>query len=669
MTYRILIEGEYPALSDVEFSGVADAFIGHRFWFTSKPEKKSAVLLKRLETNAASKPVIPISIFENSYAVFNAAALSHAEAIAESYLAEIEDVIALMLPPVPKRKQAKLSAAIKSNIHLSGTINEKQKEILEAITSTPADVFAEHLIWGVTGSGKTRVYEHLIAAALEKNQQTLLLVPEIALSGQLMEVIAARFPGETVLYHSGLSDGERVENYRRFLEGKARVAVGTRSAVFLPAANLAQIIIDEEHDASFKDQRKIRFDARTVARLRLAGTAKLILGSATPSLESLGRAKTGEAKLHRLRQRATGQAMPDVFIPEYKVQHGLISPFLAEKMREHLAAGNQVLLLMNRRGHSTHVHCPTCEARSAEGKSTTGYAECPRCAVALTYHKDNQLRCHYCGYREAYTATCPKDGAPRQLSGRGIQRVEEILDTQFAGFEYARLDRDTARTRGFTEEVLAEMRSGKIRILIGTQMIAKGFDIEGVTLVGVLAIDQTLASPDFRAGETAWQLLAQVVGRSGRHKPGEVVIQTMTPHHAAIRAAQEHDADSFYAAEAAYRRLTKYPPFGALARLVLVADNEAVLFAAADRLAGDIQPENTTDMFATEATPGVTLLGPASPSVAKIENEFRVHFIIKGEDATRLRSYLKRIKPIIARLENGTSGIRAILDIDPREVM
>ena len=669
MTYRILIEGEYPALSEAAFAGAADEFIGYRFWFSAKPEKKSAILLKRLETAASAKMEIPLSVFENSYAVFNEASLAHAEAIADYYLAPLEDVLALMAPPVPKRKQGALADTPRSDIHLSGSINDKQKEILETITATPADIFSEHLIWGVTGSGKTRVYEHLIAAALEKNQQTLLLVPEIALSGQLMEVITARFPGETVLYHSGLSDGERIENYRRFVEGKARVAVGTRSAIFLPAHDLGQIIIDEEHDASFKDQRKIRFDARTVARLRLGGRAKLILGSATPSLESLGRAKTGEAKLHRLRQRATGQAMPEVFIPEYKAQHGLISPFLAEKMREHLAAGNQVLLLMNRRGHSTHVHCPTCEAKSAEGQPTTGYAECPRCAVALTYHKDNQLRCHYCGFREAYTATCPRDGALRQLSGRGIQRVEEILDTQFSGFEYARLDRDTTRTKGFTEEVLAEMRSGKIRILIGTQMIAKGFDIEGVTLVGVLAIDQTLASPDFRAGETAWQLLAQVVGRSGRHRPGEVVIQTMTPHHAAIRAAQEHDADSFYAAEAAYRKLTKYPPFGTLARLVLIADNEAVLFAAADRLAGDIQPENTTDMFATEATPGVTLLGPASPSVAKIENEFRVHFIIKGEDAARLRLYLKRIKPIITRLENGTAGIRAILDIDPREVM
>jgi primosomal protein N' (replication factor Y) (superfamily II helicase) len=653
---KIFIEGEHPVITDATSEENADKFTGHRFTLELHGEKKTAVILGTT-VNPPSSRIIPAGSFANSYPVLNSEALLHAEAVADYYLSPLTEVLSLILPPAPKRKVNALPESASAPASKPGEINEKQKEILTTIAATPADVFPEHLIWGVTGSGKTRVYEHLIAAALARGEQTLLLVPEIALSGQVMDVITSRFPGATVLYHSGLSDGERVENYRRFIEGTAQIAIGTRSAVFLPANNLTQIIIDEEHDSSFKDQRKLRFDTRTVARLRLKGATKLILGSATPSLESLGRAKTGAAKLHRLRIRATGQSMPDVFVPEYKIQHGIISPFLADKMREHLAAKNQVLLLMNRRGHSTHVHCPTCDA----------FAECPRCTVALTYHKDGMLRCHYCGYRENFSQACPKDGSERRLSGRGIQRVEEILEAQFPEYEYARLDRDTASRKGFTAEVLGAMRSGKIQILIGTQMIAKGFDIEGVTLVGVLAIDQTLNAPDFRAGESAWQLLAQVTGRSGRHRPGEVVIQTMAPHHAAIRAASEHDADSFYAAEADFRRLTKYPPFGALARIVLIGENEDMVFAAADRLAIEIRPENTTDMFAPDGA-GITLLGPAIPSLAKMENEYRVHFLIKAVTDDDLRQYLKLIRPRLSKFEGTANRIRAILDIDPRDV-
>ncbi|MBX3721396.1 MAG: primosomal protein N' [Turneriella sp.] len=665
---KILIEGEFPAITDAFADFDCTRYLGHRFMLDSGGEKSSAVLLETSDAPENRRITLSEDFFRHSYPVLNPDALRSARAVAEYYLAEFADVLALMLPPSPRRKVLPLPEKTQDRAFTPGAINDKQAEIIRTIQETPASAYAEHLIWGVTGSGKTRVYEHLIATALARGEQTLLLVPEIALSSQVMDVIAARFPGETVLYHSGLSDSERLANYRAFLTGNAGIAVGTRSAIFLPAHNLAQIIVDEEHDASFKDQRKIRFDTRTVARLRqiTQPQLKLILGSATPSLESLGRAKTGAAKLYRMRGRATGQNMPDVFVPEYRFQHGIISPFLAAKMHEHLNAGNQVLLLMNRRGHSTHVHCPTCEARAAEGHAPGGYAECPRCSVALTYHKNGTLRCHYCGYSEQFSPVCPKDGAERRLSGRGIQRVEEILDAQFGGYEYARLDRDTARTKNFTGEVIAAMRAGKIRILIGTQMIAKGFDIEGVTLVGVLAIDQTLASPDFRAGESAWQLLAQVTGRSGRHKPGEVVIQTMTPKHPAIRAAAEHDPDTFYAAEAAYRQLTEYPPFGFLARLVLIGDSEAQVFAAAEKLSVAIRPENSADMFAAGINP-ISLLGPAVPSLARIDNEFRVHFLVKSREEKPLLAYLKAVRSALDRLERQVKGLRIILDIDPRE--
>jgi primosomal protein N' (replication factor Y) len=278
------------------------------------------------------------------------------------------------------------------------------------------------------------------------------------------------------------------------------------------------------------------------------------------------------------------------------------------------------------------------------------------------------LRCHHCGYSERYTPECPKDGAERRLSGRGIQRVEEILDHQFAGYEYARLDRDTAKQKNFVTEVLAAMRERKIQILIGTQMIAKGFDLAGVTLVGVLAIDQTLNSPDFRASEQAWQLLAQVVGRSGRHEPGEVVIQTMSPHHPAIVAAQTHEADAFYAAEADFRRATGYPPFGALARIVLFSRDENKLFSQSERLARDIAPENLKTLFNEIGETGVELLGPALPGLKKADDEYRVHFLIKAKTEALLRAYLLQINSMLERARRQYSELRIVLDIDPRDV-
>lgn len=659
--YRVWVgTPSHPTIATAHADFDAAGYFGHRFEIADGGKKTPAVLLEECGETGCRRLVLTETQFQKSYPVMNGAALALAELVAAHYFAETAEVIEQMLPPALSRR-GKAEAEHTVLPVEPPELNERQAAVAAAIEGTPAEKCAEHLIWGVTGSGKTRIYEHLIARALERGQQVLLLVPEIALSGQIMQVITSRFPGRVVLYHSGLADGERLRNYRNFLSGRAQIAVGTRSAVFLPAHNLGLIVMDEEHDGSFKDQRNLRFDTRVVARLRQNAAAekpKLVLASATPSLESLARVKAGAASLHRLRERATGQSLPLVHVPDYHTQHGLISPFLMEKIHEHLHEKNQVLLLMNRRGHSTHVHCPVCD----------GYAECPRCAVSLTYHKDNLLRCHHCGYNEPYTRTCPKDGELRRLSGRGIQKVEEILEARFPSANYARLDRDTTRTRGFTGEVLQAMQERRIDILIGTQMIAKGFDIEGVTLVGVLAIDQMLNAPDYRASEQAWQLLAQVVGRSGRHRPGEVVIQTMEPQHAAIRAAQSHNADAFYAAEAEQRRLTGYPPFGALARLVLKGTDERELFAFAEKLGNEIRPQNTRDLFAGAAAENAELLGPALPGLTKLENEYRVHFLIKARQENTLRIYLKRILPVIERLKRAADKISVTLDLDPREM-
>lgn len=662
MTARLLVEADadHPRITHANVEVDATEFTGYRF----ETENGPIVVLgasEQIQSDHAAN-----LIKNNAYPVLNAEALRVAAAVAEQYFVNLAEVLPLMLPPHLKRLRKKAHM-----VETTGTLppvslaelNSAQATVVEAIESSNSEKEPEHILWGVTGSGKTRIYEHLIDATLKRGEQVLLLLPEIALSGQLMEIMTTRFPNRTVLYHSGLAEGERSRSHAAFLSGAAPIAIGTRSAILLPAKNLGLIIIDEEHDASYKDMRQIRFDTRTVARLRQRVSAnrhtlRLVLGSATPTLDTLARARSGEAKLHRLRERATGQSLPTVHIPEYLIQTGLIGPFLRTKMLEHLEAKNQVLLLMNRRGHSTHVHCPTCGT----------YAECPRCSVALTYHKDNELRCHQCGYQEHYARACPKDGTARQLSGRGIQRVEEILDGQFSAYSYARLDRDTARKRGFAEDVMQTMRAGGIDILIGTQMIAKGFDIAGVTLVGVLAIDQMLTAPDFRASENAWQLLSQVVGRSGRHKPGEVVIQTMSPAHPVIQSVQAHDADAFYHYEADVRRKTKYPPFANLARIVMAADDEQNLHRAAERLAKDIQPSNTEQLFsASAAETTVELLGPALPAVGKIENTFRVHFLIKATSVAHLREYAERILPVLQHYRK-TSKIQIVLDLEPREV-
>jgi primosomal protein N' (replication factor Y) (superfamily II helicase) len=659
---HVLLEGEYPNIVQVAHSFPLDEYLGHRFPWPAAEKKQTAVLISTENNQSAAKEISRENL-AGSYAVMNTASLLLAERVAAYYFAPLAAVLPLMLPPVLRRNATKESAIEEATGgEISSELNVRQREVVTAIMAADKSTTQEHVIWGVTGSGKTRIYESLISSTLAAGQQALLLVPEIALSGQLLEVISTAFPGLTTLYHSGLADGERLRNYRRFLSGKARILVGTRSAVFVPAQNLGLILIDEEHDASFKDQRQVRFDTRTVARLRTQTEGvdglRLILGSATPTLETLARAKSGAATLHRLRERATGQPLPKVFIPPYKPQHGLISPFLAEKMHEHLGDGNQVVLLMNRRGHSTHVHCTVCN----------DYAECPRCAVALTYHKDKMLRCHHCGHSEKYTLLCPRDQSERRLTGRGIQRVEEILETQFPAYEYARLDRDTAGRREFVTEVLSAMRAREIQILIGTQMIAKGFDLEGVTLVGVLAIDQTLNAPDFRASEHAWQLLSQVIGRSGRHRPGEVVVQSMAPNHAAIISAAEHNADAFYATEAEFRRLTHYPPFGSLAQITLLGRSESELFDFAEKVARDLQPANSQDLFATPAENTVEILGPAVPGLSKAEDDYRVHFLVKGKNENDLRSYLTRIAPTLETYRKNNLGIRIVLDIDPRSV-
>ena len=435
----------------------------------------------------------------------------------------------------------------------------------------------------MTGSGKTEVYLHAIAEALAQGRQALVLVPEITLTHQILARLRGRFGDGLAVLHSGLSPGERLEQWQRLRAGATPIAVGARSALFAPLEQLGVIVIDEEHDGAYKNEEGFRYHARELAARRAAAAAcPLVLGSATPSLESRFAADRGGLRRLVLARRIGDRPLPAVTIVDLVRERELsprgrrivLSGALERALRETLAGGGQSILLLNRRGFSTQVFCFACGAAE----------RCRHCDIALVYHATpQQLRCHYCDFQIAPPERCSQCGAPdTALLGTGTERLEEELRARLPEARIARLDRDTAQQRGYTERVLRELRARRLDVLIGTQMVAKGHDFPGVQLVGVVLADVGLHLPDFRAAERTFQLLTQVAGRAGRDRaPGRVIVQTYAPGHPAIRPVRDHDYESFYAEELGQRAALGYPPFGRLVQaLVSGADAPAALAAA-----------------------------------------------------------------------------------------
>jgi len=486
------------------------------------------------------------------------------------------------------------------------------------------------LLHGVTGSGKTEVYIRLIREAFARGRNAIVLVPEIALTPQMVNWFRARFGDDAAVLHSRLSAGERFDEWRRIRRGGARVVIGARSAVFAPLSNVGAIIVDEEHEHTYFSEHRPRYDAREVARMRAeeAG-AVLLLGSATPSIASYMRCMPGVKPHNRLNliemdTRVNGRDLPEVDIVDMakeftKGNTSIFSAKLQNALRECIGSGKQAMLLMNRRGYNTFVSCRSC-----------GYVvKCDQCDVAMTYHmSESVMRCHYCGAERVPPTICPDCQSQYiRYFGAGTQKVEEELTKLLPGVPVGRMDIDTTREKDSHERILSAFRKGETRVLVGTQMIAKGLDFPNVTLVGVVAADMTLNVPDYRSAERAFQLLTQAAGRAGRAKePGRVIVQTYEPDHYAIKLAALQDYRAFYHQEASYRRRGLYPPFTVLARLMAVSKNEQAAQSAAEKLEADLrawlekQPEMAKDVVKIHTRPA---------PMKRLRGEFRFQVFVK----------------------------------------
>jgi primosomal protein N' (replication factor Y) len=514
--------------------------------------------------------------------------------------------------------------------------------------------FAAGLLHGVTGSGKTEVYLGAIEAAISRGKTAIVLVPEIALTLWVGRLVRARF-GETVaVLHSGLSDVERAREWWRVRHGQASIVVGTRSAVFAPLENLGLIIVDEEQETSYKQEETPRYNGRDVAvyRARLEGAVAL-LGSATPSLETYHNARSGKYHLLELTSRVENRPLADVRVvdlrEEFRQQHKAapVSESLRAAIALRLEEKTQAMVLINRRGYSWSLLCRSCGA----------FVQCENCSIALTYHKSRQrLECHYCGYAIHPPKKCPKcNGEYMYFVGDGAERVEEYLREKFPSARIARLDRDTVRTKREYQQILGAFADGELDILVGTQMVAKGHDFQRVTLVGVVAADLALGRPDFRAAERTFQLLTQVAGRAGRGElAGEVLVETYYPEHYAIQLAVQQDYVSFYEKEAHFRRMLHYPPFTALAS-VLVRDRKienAIRWSRA--LAG---------YFAPFENRGVKILGPAAAPLARLRKDYRFQFVLKSPKRSALSLALSGALDFCDAKKIPDTAV--IVDVDP----
>ncbi len=528
-----------------------------------------------------------------------------------------------------------------AGFHMSGMKPRKleflftpaQKTALDAIIGAVDDhKFAPMLLHGVTGSGKTAVYLSAMQALLAKGRSAILLVPEIGLTPAMAADLHQIFGEQVAILHSSLSQDERAEQWKRIRNGESHIVVGTRSAVFAPVPDLALIVVDEEHDHSYKQEEMPRYHARDVAVMRAKmSNAAVVLGSATPSLETYHNAVQGKYRLLELPDRIEKRPLPEVEVLDMRGEfqrtrkEEALSRKLVAEIGERLERGEQVMVLLNRRGYSAFVLCREC------GESV----QCKNCAISMTYHKrEHRLVCHYCGYMRPAPKTCPKCGSEFvQYLGTGSEKLEHILHGLFPQARIARLDRDTVRGREDFERMLTSLQSGEIDLLVGTQMIAKGHDVANVTLVGVVGSDAALSFPDFRAAERTFQLLTQVAGRAGRGEtPGKVVLQTFFPDHYAIQFAAAHDYRGFYEKEIRFRSWMHYPPFNAVSN-VLVRSQKLDEALAWSGILGK--------WFESAPKGGVRVMGPAAAAIVRLKTEYRYHFLIKSPSRERMNTLLR----------------------------
>lgn len=514
------------------------------------------------------------------------------------------------------------------------------------------------LLHGVTGSGKTEVYLDLIEKYIAMDKDCIILVPEISLTPQMITRFKGRLRDKVAVLHSGLNEGEKYDEWRKIKTGEVKAVVGARSAIFAPFSNLGIIIIDEEHENTYKSDIKPKYITREVAekRCQLEG-AHLIMGSATPSIESYYRAQIGELGLVELPDRINGREMPEISVVDMReeLKQGnktIFSHLLTEEILKTLKDNNQLILFLNRRGHSTFVSCRECGL----------VMKCPRCSISLTYHiNDDNLSCHYCGVTKANPKLCPKCGSKNiKYFGVGTQKLEKEFHKKFSIKNTLRMDADTTRFKNSHESILDIFRSGKSKVLLGTQMISKGLDFPDVTLVGVITADTSINLPDFRSAEKTFQMIAQVAGRSGRgSKEGKVIVQTYTPEHYSIQFAQVHDYSGFYNEEIKLRRELAYPPFAYLANIIISGIDEGRVIKEANEIG--IYLDNEIKKYND-----VEKLGPSTAPLSKIKSKYRWQIILKGSSELELRELLHNLS--LSKYTD-IEGISLSIDINPNNML
>ena len=542
---------------------------------------------------------------------------------------------------------------LQSSIHIENKkdLTDEQKHVVDEVLSHEEKTF---LLYGVTGSGKTEVYMEIIEHYLNLGKSSIVLVPEISLTPQMVERFQSRFGEKIAALHSGLSDGEKYDEWRRIYRGEVSIVIGARSAIFAPLPNIGVIIVDEEHSDSYKQSDPSpRYQAKDVAIWRSRyHHCSVVFGSATPSLESMARAQKGVYSFVTLPNRVNGKKLPPVRVIDMnqvmKQNRGYFSFELLQGIEKRLKKHEQVILLLNRRGYSSFVTCKNC-----------GYTfKCPNCDITLTYHKSsNTLRCHYCGYGEKVFSKCPECGE-QSLSnlGVGTQRIEEELNKSFPTARILRMDYDTTSRKGMHEKMIHSFQNHEADILLGTQMVAKGLDFSNVTLVGVINADTSLNIPDFRSSENTFSLLSQVAGRSGRsEREGEVVIQSFNPDHYAIRYASLHDYFSFYQEEMKIRRQLKYPPYYYLCNIRLSGRDATYIFDEALKIKKSLE-RNLSHTI---------LLGPSTATIFKVNNIYRYHILLKYKDSKDLYEIFNKI--IDHYRDN--HKIKIDIDFNPSQIM
>jgi primosomal protein N' (replication factor Y) (superfamily II helicase) len=571
---------------------------------------------------------------------------------ASTYLSSVGEALAMALPS-GTRSSARYKNPYEKTAPKAVVLSAEQLKIYDDIMASRGKGGSSHLIFGITGSGKTEIYLEVAKQLLARELSIIYLVPEISLSSMIFERLYGTFGDDLIVYHSHLTPNQRLHNWIRFYRGEARIAVGTRSAIFLQCPRLGMIIIDEEHDGSYKEHSAPRYNARRIALYRSRNEGALVvMGSATPSVETLYAAERGIIGLHTLVKRYGNASLPEIDVVKLNSTkpNGMLSPMLKLHTKRAISAGMQAIYLLNRRGFAPIIICNRC-----------GWVmECPDCSISMNFHREGRMLCHYCGIQRPAPARCGGCGSPDMVKlGSGTQRIEEIIGAEFSGFRIFRLDQDSSRKKETVPDLIGKMNNGEIDILLGTQLVAKGFDFHNITLVGVLLADIGMNLPDFRSSERIFSLLVQVAGRSGRGStPGRVIIQTLNIENPLFKFIKQLDYHGFYKSELLARKELQYPPFSRIARLLVRGKDEEKVISSINALKRALDEHNSKE------NGGINILGPSSAPFAKIGGNYRHHLILKSDRLDTLRN-------VITSCRNAVSGkdVYLEIDIDPYELL